>query len=232
MNLAILILLVLGSPLGDDAPPSVSSDSPEMCRPSPSSDYAEAFAAAQSDGRPLVVFATSPGCIPCEEMKRDTIGPMIAAGELSNTHFVTINTAEDPGLAASLEISRTPTLVVFHSGERRVRRAMVGKVAAGVVRTALAIPAAVRAAATPRDVSTYRARWTNYDGLSREDHARVMHGLNTAGMSADAIARRLDADHDRYGPGHPMAAASGGCPGGSCPTGSRSRGVFRARWRR
>lgn len=84
---------------------------------------------------------------------------------------------------------------------------------------------------------TYTPRWHNHDGLSFEEHARVMHGIDTTGMTASQIAMLRDADHDRFGGGHPPAmrarsrtttftAASGDCPGGVCPTTTtRSRTV-------
>ncbi len=86
-------------------------------------------------------------------------------------------------------------------------------------------------------VVEYSPRWQNHDGLSFEEHARVMHGVDTTGMSASQIAMLRDADHDTFGGGHPPAmrarsrtttftAASGDCPGGVCPmTTTRSRTV-------
>lgn len=86
-------------------------------------------------------------------------------------------------------------------------------------------------------VVEYTPRWQNYDGLSFEEHARVMHGIDTTGMTASQIAMLRDADHDTFGGDHPPAmrarsrtttftAASGDCPGGVCPTTTtRSRTV-------
>mgnify|MGYP001582949149 CR=1 FL=1 len=51
----------------------------------------------------------------------------------------------------------------------------------------------------------YVPRWHNYDGLSFEEHARIMHGIDTRGMTKDQIARLRDRDHDMYGGGHPNA---------------------------
>jgi len=39
--------------------------------------------------------------------------------------------------------------------------------------------------------------WTNHDGLSRLDHARLKHGINTYGMSEQQASRAADADHNR-----------------------------------
>lgn len=76
-------------------------------------------------------------------------------------------------------------------------------------------------------VTAYTPRWQNYDGLSKEQHAQQMHGINTTGMSAAEIAMALDHDHDINGPGHPHRSratvvtrptSSDPCPGGICPT--------------
>ena len=176
-------------------------------------EYTTQRAAAIADGKPLVVFADSYGCLPCAEMLRDVIEPMKAAGEFEGVHFACVNMAEQPEIAAAIELTATPTFLVYYRQADGWRsRRVVGKAAKGVVRAALRIPAAVvrtaAAVARPRDVSTYHARWTNHDGLSFEEHARVMHGINTAGMTRDEIARRRDADHDRYGGGHPMATGT------------------------
>lgn len=90
-------------------------------------------------------------------------------------------------------------------------------------------------------VDNYTPRWRSYDGLSRVDHARAYHGLNTSGMTLDQVEMTLDADHDRYGGGHSAIQSSrggsvnvryqspvfsnGSCPGGVCPTSPR-RGLF------
>lgn len=90
----------------------------------------------------------------------------------------------------------------------------------------------------------YKARWVNKDGLSFEEHARIMHGIDTTGMTYAEIARARDADHDRYGGGHNFVATRtsvpgrtvqrsvsksfSSCPGDVCPTSSSSRTVTRA----
>ena len=252
-----LLCLAVGfaSPLGDNAPRS--DQKPESVTPAevtvatwPAActyahdhaaehpgavDYATQRAAAIADGKPLVVFADSYGCLPCAEMLREVIEPMKAAGEFEGVHFTCVNMAEQPEIAAALELTATPTFLVYYRQADGWRsRRVVGKAARGVVRAALRIPAAVvrtaAAVARPRDVSTYHARWTNHDGLSFEEHARVMHGINTAGMTRDEIARRRDADHDRYGGGHPMAMRAAGCPPGGCPP--TRRGLFGGIFRR
>ncbi len=38
-----------------------------------------------------------------------------------------------------------------------------------------------------------------------EEHAEVMHGINTAGLTDAQIAVMRDRDHDTYGAGHPEA---------------------------
>jgi hypothetical protein len=79
-------------------------------------------------------------------------------------------------------------------------------------------------------VVEYTPRWKNYDGMSFEEHARVMHGIDTDGMTTSQIAMLRDADHDTFGGSHPPAmrsrsrtttvTAASDCPGGVCPTSS------------
>lgn len=81
---------------------------------------------------------------------------------------------------------------------------------------------------------TYQGRWNNYDGLTKRQHAEIMHGIDTSGLTDSQVARQLDHDHDRHGPGHPKANRNA-CPGGVCPTTpttrSRTGPVLRF-WRR
>ena len=53
--------------------------------------------------------------------------------------------------------------------------------------------------------SSYTPRWHNHDGLGFREHAEVMHGINTSGMSDAQVAMLRDHDHDVYGPGHNLA---------------------------
>lgn len=46
-------------------------------------------------------------------------------------------------------------------------------------------------------------RWKNDDGLSFREHARVMHGIDTSGMTDAQVAQLRDHDHDQYGGDHP-----------------------------
>lgn len=87
--------------------------------------------------------------------------------------------------------------------------------------------AAVRVATAPvRAVTNYQPRWKNYDGLSFRQHAEVMHGIDTTGLSDAEVGMLRDHDHDMYGGGHPAVMRSvrsspmtSSCPGGVCPTG-------------
>ena len=45
-------------------------------------------------------------------------------------------------------------------------------------------------------------RWTNQDGLSSREHLSRYHGVNASGWSEDQCRRRMDSDHNRWGPGH------------------------------
>lgn len=89
-------------------------------------------------------------------------------------------------------------------------------------------------APAPVVVDNYQARWKNYDGLSFRQHAEIMHGIDTTGLTDAQVARMRDHDHDTYGGGHPPAMRSrstttqavqysnSGCPGGVCPSNASS----------
>ncbi len=47
--------------------------------------------------------------------------------------------------------------------------------------------------------TNHSARWQICDGLSPREHAEVMHGINTAGLTDAQIAVMRDRDHDTYG---------------------------------
>lgn len=54
---------------------------------------------------------------------------------------------------------------------------------------------------------TASPRWHNHDGLSRLDHARHVHLINTSGMTEQQASLAADHDHDRFG-GHHAAIQS------------------------
>ncbi|MEN7526615.1 MULTISPECIES: thioredoxin fold domain-containing protein [unclassified Cupriavidus] len=49
----------------------------------PVTDIAAQSAAAARDGEPLVVLVTLPGCSYCETVRRNYLGPQLAAGEIA-----------------------------------------------------------------------------------------------------------------------------------------------------
>lgn len=96
---------------------------------------------------------------------------------------------------------------------------------------------------SPAVSSSYKARWQNYDGKDRLQHAREDHGIDTSKYSTSNVLKLMDADHDKYGGGaHDAIKASrtstvtrtrstaSSCPGGVCPTvpsQSYNRPIFR-----
>lgn len=198
--------------------------------------YAEARSIAISSELPLVILAESTTCPPCKEFWSETLQPMLESGELSQCVFVRVNMNDQPELIETLSITATPSLVVYHyhSGHWEKERRVIGKVGKAVVRT-LTSPVRLARKTVAKVADNYRARWENYDGLSFEAHARVMHGIDTTGMTHAEIGMARDHDHDRYGGGHPAAmrsrssgvvAVGSSCPPGGCPTATVRRGLF------
>ena len=60
---------------------------------------------------------------------------------------------------------------------------------------------------SPVDARPFVIRWQNHDGLTRKEHARKVHGIDTRGMTEAEASRRADRDHDRYGGQHGFARA-------------------------
>lgn len=93
-------------------------------------------------------------------------------------------------------------------------------------------PAAPQVSSTP-----YQPRWHNYDGRTARQHAIESHGFDPS-LSDAQLARLHDAYHDQYGEHPPTAAPvyrsrstvvqspmTSNCPGGVCPTTSRTTTV-------
>lgn len=212
-------------------------------------DYASARRQAMQTGRPLVVLVQADGCLPCAQMERDTIQPMLDDGEFDKSVFVRVNMTHQPELASVLDVTAAPTMIVYRyeSGAWSPSRRVVGRVGRGTVRNLIGFgrvvtaPVRVLGRVAARVNDNYVARWQNYDGLSFEDHARIYHGIDTNGMSKSQIAMLRDADHDRYGGGHPPAMRSrmsttlsvgaSSCPTGGCPTAYSSSVTTTARSR-
>lgn len=63
-------------------------------------------------------------------------------------------------------------------------------------------------AAVPVQVN-YQRQWYNHDGLTLRQHAEIMHGHSTAGLSDTQVAMLNDHDHNSWGHGgHPVSSHS------------------------
>lgn len=77
-------------------------------------DYETALAQSQQQSKPLVVLIGAPWCASCQVMKRETIEPMMATGELENAVVTFLDKDERPELAQQLMKGETlPQIVVF-----------------------------------------------------------------------------------------------------------------------
>jgi thiol:disulfide interchange protein len=76
--------------------------------------YEEAMQKAQKENKPLLILVGAKWCASCEVMKRDTIEPMKAAGELKEVVVTYIDKDERPELAQQLMKGETlPQTVMF-----------------------------------------------------------------------------------------------------------------------
>lgn len=136
-----------------------------------------------------------------------------------------IETLEKQRVTAAYPASSSPTVSYGSSGGTSSSAPVVSYGSTGTP--------VISTSSTPvvATVNTYTPRWTNYDGLSKRQHAEVYHGVSTAGMTAAQIAMTLDHDHDTFGGGHPPAmrtrsttvSSLQNCPGGVCPVPSTTR---------
>lgn len=154
--------------------------------------YADAHALAMRTGIPLVVYVEGDNCPPCHQMWRETMRPMLLAGDLRGCAFAVVNATRDAAMARRLSVRSTPTLVVYQ---------MVG----GVWRAARSIGVQSRSAVTraikqvPRQSSRKRAtaargHWTFPGDIF--SHMQGAHGTDTSGMTAEQAMSLHDALHE------------------------------------
>ena len=86
-------------------------------------DYETAFAKAEKEKKPLLILVGAPWCASCQVMKRDTIEPMRAAGELDGVVVTYIDKDERPELAGQLMKGDTlPQVVMYCKEENNWKR--------------------------------------------------------------------------------------------------------------
>lgn len=85
--------------------------------------YEEAIQLAQKENKPILILVGAKWCASCEVMKRDTIEPMKASGELKEVIVTYIDKDERPELAQQLMKGETlPQVVVFCKESDQWRR--------------------------------------------------------------------------------------------------------------
>lgn len=204
-------------------------DVPECDKPEPAKPVKQVVATDPLTGinvtGPTVIMVSAKWCEPCQKFKQ---GPM--PGEiLSKGWSFVVDETE------TAKVSMYPTYRIY-DGKRwvqvsgvltgaKMQAAINPKPAVGPVRGVLQNATSY----VPSDA--YRARWQNYDGKSRMQHAVQDHGIDISGKSEAQVFREMDAYHDQYGGGHPVRTAStkrysqpsmsSGCP--SCPTQATAR---------
>jgi thiol:disulfide interchange protein len=86
-------------------------------------DYEAAFAKADQEKKPLVILVGAKWCASCQVMKRDTIEPMAACGELDGVVVTYIDKDERPELAGQLMKGETlPQVVMFAKEDKSWKR--------------------------------------------------------------------------------------------------------------
>ena len=78
------------------------------------SDVAEAWQMSQSHGRPLLVFVTQTGCLPCAKMKVNTFADPKVAARISQQFVALVIHADQPSaLLKDLAVKAYPTTFVI-----------------------------------------------------------------------------------------------------------------------
>ena len=85
--------------------------------------YEEALQQAQNDNKPMLILVGAKWCAACEVMKRDTIEPMKASGELKDVVVTYLDMDQRPELAQQLAKGETlPQVVMFCKEQNHWRR--------------------------------------------------------------------------------------------------------------
>jgi thiol:disulfide interchange protein len=88
--------------------------------------YEQALEQAQKDNKPILVVVGAKWCAACEVMKRETIEPMKAAGELKDVVVTYLDKDQRPELAQQLMKGETlPQVVMFCKEKDQWRRLSV-----------------------------------------------------------------------------------------------------------
>ena len=103
-----------GETSSDAAPPAVEvKQAPLRHGVFRFTSYPAAWTAAQKNNRPILVYATSPGCAHCVKMLGDTYRAPQVKGFLNDSfETVYVDRMEQPELAAKLKIRYYPTTIV------------------------------------------------------------------------------------------------------------------------
>lgn len=76
--------------------------------------YSDARKIAFNETRPMLVLLTLKGCAPCQALKKNTLAPMLADGELEPFVYAIVDIDEEPELAKLIqEKSAFPQLIAF-----------------------------------------------------------------------------------------------------------------------
>lgn len=85
-----------------------------------------AFRKAKAENKSVVLFFTTPGCVPCEAMKRDVLkDPSVKKDLADNFIFLVVDSAEDPDTVKTYNVSAFPTHIILTS-TGQMQRVFVG----------------------------------------------------------------------------------------------------------
>jgi thioredoxin-like negative regulator of GroEL len=76
--------------------------------------YEQAYKAAESNGRPILVLVGADWCPGCQRMKGGTLARMSGSGRLSRVNYAIVNSDREPELARQLMRGNSiPQLIVY-----------------------------------------------------------------------------------------------------------------------
>ncbi len=96
---------------------------------SPWSEDLEKVLASDGDGRPVVVLLTSPGCVWCERMLRESADTAAVRQALGQVTALRVHADEHPEMVASFDIKGFPTTLLINR-KRQVVRTVAGYIPA------------------------------------------------------------------------------------------------------
>jgi thiol:disulfide interchange protein len=89
----------------------------------------EAFKLAREQNKKVVLMFTTPGCLPCEIMKRDVLPNAEVKKALDKVVFFVVDAAKDPNTCLQFRVQQFPTMILA-TGTMQAQKIYIGGMSA------------------------------------------------------------------------------------------------------